>query len=123
MDRVPEEGNLIYSIADLPKKQRDKNSQDEKYVHMWPKKPATDVRLKKHMPLHKERKYDFSRSQPTKGDKLICSDKNCQEIKWPKKPKSVMRSVTIRRIGGQPNLKLEDYVETGTVNLQDVIRI
>ena len=43
LDGVPEEGSLIYSIANMPKKQRNKNSQAEKYVHMWPKKPATDV--------------------------------------------------------------------------------
>ena len=93
LDEVPEEGSLIYSKADMPKKQRNKKTQAEN-VHMWPKKPATDVRLKKHMPLQKEKKYDFSRSQPTKEDKLICSDKNCQETKRPKKVKSVMWSVT-----------------------------
>ena len=93
MDEVPEEGSLIYSKADLPKKQRNKKTPAEN-VHIWPKKPVTDVQLKKHMPLQKEKKYDFSRSQPTKEDKLICYDKNCQETKRPKKVKSVMQSVT-----------------------------
>ena len=94
LDEVPEEGSLIYSKADMLKKQRNKETQAEN-VHMQPKKPATDVPLKKHMPLQKEKKYDFSRSQPTKEDKLICSDKNCQETKRPKKVKSVMWSVTL----------------------------
>ena len=38
-DEVPEEGSLIYSKADMPKKQRNKETQTEKYVHMWPNKP------------------------------------------------------------------------------------
>ena len=63
LDKVPEEGSLIYSIADTSKKKKIKHCQAEKFVHMQPKKPATDVRLKKHMPLQKEKKYehdDFS---------------------------------------------------------------
>ena len=95
LDAVPEEGSLIYSKADMPKQKRNKNTQAEN-VNMWPKKPATDVQLKKQIPLHKEKKNDFSRSQPTKGDKLICYDKNCQAeiIRRPRKPKSIMQSVT-----------------------------
>ena len=41
LDEVPEEGSLIYSKADMTKKQRNKKTQAEN-VHMWPKKPATD---------------------------------------------------------------------------------
>ena len=43
LDAVPEEGSLICSKADMPKQRRNKNTQAEKYVHMQPKKPATDV--------------------------------------------------------------------------------
>ena len=43
LDELLEEGSLIYSIADMPKKQKNKNCQAEKYIHMQPKKPATDV--------------------------------------------------------------------------------
>ena len=42
LDEVLEEGSLIYSKAEMPKKQRNKKTQAEN-VHMWPKKPATDV--------------------------------------------------------------------------------
>ena len=48
---------------------------------MQPVKLQIDVQLKKHISLHKEKK-------------LLCYDKNCQETKRPKKPKSVMQSVT-----------------------------
>ena len=80
LDEVTEEGSLIYSIADMPKKQKNKNCQAEN-VNMWPVKPQIDVQLKKHIPLHKE-------------NKLLCHDKNCQEIKRPRKPTCVMQSVT-----------------------------
>ena len=43
LDVVPEEGSLIYSVADIPKKQKNNNCQAEKCVHIQPKKPATDV--------------------------------------------------------------------------------
>ena len=80
LDVVPEEGSLIYSISDMPKKQKNKNCQAEN-VNMQPVKPQIDVQVKKHIPLHKE-------------NKLLCYDKNCQEIKRPRKPRSVMQSVT-----------------------------
>ena len=96
LDEVPEEGSLIYNIADMPKKKKNKHCEAEKYVHIWPKKPATDVQLKKHMPLHKEQKYehgDFSISQSTKDEntedrwsakseiRRLCKDKNCQSTR------------------------------------------
>ena len=97
-----------------------KNSQAEKYVQMRPKKPATDVRPKKHMALHKEKKYEYDdfRSQSTKEDKLLCYDKNCQADKiwlcsqWPKKKIEIC---------GYPNQ--QGYIVTRTVNLPDVIKI
>ena len=55
-----------------------------------------DVWLRKHIPLYKDKKYEYDdfKSQSTNEDKLLCSDKNCQEIKRPRKPKSIMQSVT-----------------------------
>ena len=47
LDELPEEGSLIYSKADMPKKKKNKNCQAEKYVHMQPKKPATDMQSEK----------------------------------------------------------------------------
>ena len=47
LDELPEEGSLIYSIADMPKKKKNKNCQAEKYVHMWSEKPAITSRNKK----------------------------------------------------------------------------
>ena len=90
LDEVPEEGSLTYSIADMPKKQKNKNCQAEN-VNMWPVKSQIDMQLKKNMPLHKEKKYEYDdfKSQSTKED-----DKNCQEIRRPKMPESVMWSVT-----------------------------
>ena len=95
LDEIPEEGSLIYSIADMPRKQKNKNCQ-AKNVNMWPLKPQTDMRLEKNIPLHKEKKYEYDefRSQSTKEDKLLYYDKKCQETKRSKKPKSVMQSVT-----------------------------
>ena len=80
LDEVPKEGSLIYSIADMPKKQKNKNFQ-AKNVNRWPVKLQVDMQLQKHIPLHKK-------------SKLLCYGKNCQEIRRPKKAKSVMRSVT-----------------------------
>ena len=95
LDDLLEEGTLIYIIADMPKKQRNKNCQSEN-VNIQPVKPQMDVLLRKHIPLYKDKKYEYGdfKSQSTKVDKLLCSDKNCQEIKRPRKPKSVMQSVT-----------------------------
>ena len=81
LDAVPEEGSLICSRADMPKKKRNKNCQAEKYVQMWPKKPATDMQSQKP-------------AISSRNKKPMYSDKNCQEIKRPKKPKSVLQSVT-----------------------------
>ena len=81
LDEFPEEGSLIYSKADMPKQKRNKNCQAEKYVHMQPKKPATDMQSEKP-------------AISSGNNKPMYSDKNCQEIKRPKKPNSVVRSVT-----------------------------
>ena len=92
---VPEEGSLIYNTADIPKKWRNKNCQAVN-VNMWPVKPQMDVQLRKHIPLYKDKKYEYNdfKSQCTKEDKLLCYDKNCQEIKRSRKPGNVMQSVT-----------------------------
>ena len=42
----------------------------------------------------KKCEYDDFKSQSTKEDRLLCSDKKCQEIKRPGKPKSDTWSVT-----------------------------
>ena len=82
----------------------DKNFQVEKCVHKWPKKLQKDVQLKK--PAAKDKncqvkigytkqkkcEYDDFKSQCSR-----CYDKNCQEIKRPKKPRNVMQSVTKER--------------------------
>ena len=88
----------------------------EKSVNMWPKKFQMDVWSekpakqssfkKKHISLYNDKnckdtiscktqkkcEYDDSKRQSTV--KYMCYDKNYQEIKRPKKPKSVMWSVT-----------------------------
>ena len=86
LDVVPEEGSLLYSIADMPKKQKNKNYQAEKCVHMQPKKPATDVQSEISAMLIQHNKVQKSNKKE--------DDKNCQEIKRPRKPRNVMQSVT-----------------------------
>ena len=88
LDVVPEEGSLIYSIADMPKKQKNKNCQAEKCVYMWPKKPATDVQSQRSTMLIQQNKVQKSNIEKKEDDK------NCQEIKRPRKPRNVMQSVT-----------------------------
>ena len=74
LDELPEEGSLIYSIADMPKKKKNKNCQAESIKgsvkpkkDMWAEEPAISSRNKK----------------------PIYPDKNCQADK-----NSVMWSVT-----------------------------
>ena len=85
LDELPEECSLIYSKADMPKQKRNKNTQAEKYVQMWPKKPATDMQSEKP-------------AISSRNKKQMYSDKKCQETKRPKKPKSVMQSLTKEEI-------------------------
>ena len=76
---MPEEGSLIYSKADMPKKKKNKNCQAES--NKGSAKPKKD--------MQPETPAIHSRNK-----KLMYSDKNCEETKKPKKPKSVMQSVT-----------------------------
>ena len=92
LDEIPEEGSLIYSIADMPRKQKNKNCQAE-YVHKRPKKPAIDVQSERSTMLMQHNKVKKPNIEK-REDKFLCYDKNCQETKRPKKPKSVMWSVT-----------------------------
>ena len=93
LDVVPEEGSLIYSIADMPEEWKNKNSQAEKYVHIQPKKPATDVQSDRSAMLIQHNKAKKSNIEK-KEEKFLCYDKNFQETKRPKKPESIMQSVT-----------------------------
>ena len=97
LDEMPEEGSLIYSKADMPKKHRnkscqaeskmcskksksqiqrsyDKNCQAEKYVHMWPKKPNKVIRS-----VTKEENTDVQLTKP--AIRRLCRDKNCQSTR------------------------------------------
>ena len=81
LDEMPEEGSLIYSNADMPKKQRNKKTQAEKYVHMWPKKPNNVMRSVTNT-------EDVWLPKP--AIKSICRDKNCQSTRCyrsPRRPK------------------------------------
>ena len=88
LDELPEEGSLIYSKADMPKQKRNKNTQAEKYVHMQPKKPATDVQSERSAMLIHHNKIKKSNIKD-KEEKFLYSDKNCQANK-----NDVMQSVT-----------------------------
>ena len=77
----------------------DKKCEENKSIIMWPVKPKKDVQLKKLamklIGLAKDKNCQAtigdnadSKSQVSKN-----SDKNCQEIKRPRKPRSVMQSV------------------------------
>ena len=112
LDEVPEEGSLIYSIADMLKKQNNKNCPAESIKgsvkpkkDMQSEKPSINSRNKK--PLYsgkncqedknsvmqsvtKEENIDVQLSQP--AIKSICSDKNCQSTRCyknisPRRPK------------------------------------
>ena len=66
-------------------------------MDMWSVKPAMKSNYKKSIGLNKNGKattceYNDSKSQSPA--KYMCSDKNCQEIKRPRKPRNVMWSVT-----------------------------
>ena len=102
LDAVPEEGSLIFSKADMPKQKRNKNCQAEKYVHMWPKKPATDVQSERSAMLiqhNKVRKPKSLMQSMTKEENTdvqlpkparLCRDKNCQSTRFyrsPRRPK------------------------------------
>ena len=104
LDEMPEEGSLIYSKADMPKKQRnkscqaesnmcskksknqvqrsyDKNCQAEKYVHMQPKKPNNVMRSVTNTEDRHSAKLQIRR---------LCRDKNCQSTRCyrsPRRPK------------------------------------
>ena len=97
LDEMPEEGILIYSKADMPKKQRnkscqaesnmcskksksqvqrsyDKNCQAEKHVHMQPKKPNKVMRS-----VTKDENTDVQLTKP--AIRRLCRDKNCQSTR------------------------------------------
>ena len=95
LNELPEEGSLICSRADMQKKNKNKNCQAEKYVHMQSEKPATSSRNKKKQCIL---------TRTVKQIKMIL----CGQ--WPKK-KIQMCSYTNQ----------QGCVETRTVNLQDVI--
>ena len=83
LDEMPEKGSLIYSKADMPKKQRNKKTQAEKYVHMRPKKPNNVM-----LSVTKEENTDVQLPKP--AIKSICRDKNCQSTRCyrsPRRPK------------------------------------
>ena len=77
---VPE-GSLIYSIADMPKKKKNKNCQAESIKGSV--KPKQDMQSEKP-------------AVNSRNKEPMYSDKNCQaeSIRRPRKPKSVMQSVT-----------------------------
>ena len=66
LDEVPEEGSLIYSIADMPKKQKNKNYQAESFRGLV--KPKRDMRSEKP-------------AINLRNKKPMCYDKNCQADK------------------------------------------
>ena len=84
---------------------------------MRPKKPAIDVRSERSTMLIQHNKVKKSNIEK-KEEKFLYSEKTCQADK-----NSVTWSVTKEEIQmcGYPNQ--QGYVETRTVNLQDVIRI
>ena len=59
---------------------------------MQPEKPAKDNKLQKLK--EDDKSYQSRKNVKSKDDRLLCSDKNCQEIKRPRKPRSNMQSVT-----------------------------
>ena len=94
---MPEEGNLIYSKADMPKKQRNKNyqagnikgSKKPKKV-MWSEKPAIISRNKN--PINKNCQADKNsvmqsvtntedRHSAKPEIRRLCRDKNCQSTR------------------------------------------
>ena len=79
LDEVPKEGSLIYGIADMPKKQKNKNCPAEKYVHMWPKKPATDVQLERSAMLIQHNKVKKS-NIVKKEEKFLYYDKKINNL-------------------------------------------
>ena len=99
LDAVPEEGSLICSRADMPKKKKNKNCQAEHIKdslkpkkNMWSEKPAISSRNKKPM-------YPDKNCQADKNDDMwsvtkeentdvqlpiparLCRDKNCQSTR------------------------------------------
>ena len=72
LDEVQEEGSLTYSIADMPKKQKNKNCQAESIRGSV--KPRKDIQSEK--PAINSR-----------NKKPMYCDKNCQGIKRPRQPK------------------------------------
>ena len=101
LDAVPEEGSLICSKADMPKK--NKNCQAESMKGSV--KPKKDMQSEK--------------PAISSGNKMpMYPDKNCQADK-----NSVMQSVTKKKkIQMCSYQNQQGYVETRTVNLQDVIK-
>ena len=73
---IPEEGSLIYSIADMPKKQRNKSCQAES--NMCSEKPAINSRNKK--PMYSDKNCQSIRSYrfKEKSQRRPMYEKNCQ---------------------------------------------
>ena len=87
LDEVPEEGSLIYSKADMPRKQRNKSCQAES--NMCSKKPEIKSRNKMPMGSNKNCKAIICENSDYKSQIPRSYDKNCQADKT-----SVMWSVT-----------------------------
>ena len=87
LDEVPEEGSLIYSKADMPKKQRNKSCQAES--NMCSKKLEIKSRNKKPMGSSKNCKVIICENSESKSQVPSSDDKNCQADK-----NNVMQSVT-----------------------------
>ena len=78
LDAIPDEGSLIYSKADIPKQKRNKNTQAEKYVQMWPKEPAIDMQSEKPA-INSRNKKPMYTDKNCQSDKMIlCSQRNLQ---------------------------------------------
>ena len=96
-----------------------KSFQAEKYVHMWPKKPAKDMWLRKPAATGKICKATKCKNTDSKSQstvKYVCSGQKCQE-------NNVMQSVTKKWMYIYPNQQLEDCVVTRTVNIPDGIGV
>ena len=95
LDEMPEEGSLIYSKADMPKKQRNKSCQAEN--NMCSKKPKSQVQRSYDKNCQAD-KSNVMRSVTNTEDmhltkpaiRRLCRDKNCQSTRCyrsPRRPK------------------------------------
>ena len=83
LDEVPEEGSLIYSRADMPKGNKNKNCQEIKRPrkpksNMWSVTNTEDVWLPKPARLCRDKNCQSTRCYKNISPRSLMCDKNCQ---------------------------------------------